>query len=110
MFSKALGFAMTALPGVVGFLTYGMTQSRNMSPLASAAAAGAALAATDIAMTMLSGGLAGLTLEQVGSLTLNPQPMIRPALSSAHHRRTVDQSGRLGYLVPQQVGACYGVC
>ena len=121
MLMKALGFAMSALPGVAGFLAYGMSQTRNMSPLASASLGGAAFAATDIAMSMLSGGLSGLTLEQVGALNLerigamqlNPRAAVRPALSRSHRLNaygTVDQSGRLGYLVPQRVGACFGTC
>lgn len=55
MFGKLLGFALTALPGVAGFMVYGLTQKK-MGPVASAALAGAAFAATDIGGKLLAGG------------------------------------------------------
>jgi len=45
MMMKLLGFTLLALPGVAGFAAYGMAQDKGMSPLASAALAGAAFAA-----------------------------------------------------------------
>lgn len=102
MFDKLLGFALTALPGVAGFMVYGLTQKK-MGPVASAALAGAAFAATDIGGKLLSGGISGLTLEQVGALTLNPSRPAWPALTRA-------QQGNLGYLSTEKVGACFGSC
>jgi hypothetical protein len=100
---KLLGFFMVALPGIAGFAAYGMSQEKGLSPLASAALAGAAFAAAEIGGNMLSGGLAGLSMEQVGALALNPQPQSWAALNAA-------QRGNMGYLSPERIAACYGTC
>jgi len=103
MFGKVLGFVLTALPGVAGFAAYGMAQNKGMSQLSSAALAGAAFAAADIGGQLLSGGISGLTFENVG-LLLNSRAPVSAALTRA-------QRGNLGYLVPQTtVGACFGQC
>jgi hypothetical protein len=102
--NKVIGFLLLALPGVASFAAYGMAQEKGMRPITSAALAGAAFAATEIASTILaSGNVSGLTLERMGALALNPQPKTWGAL-------TASQRGNLGYLVPQSVGACYGTC
>jgi hypothetical protein len=79
-----------------------MAQKKGMSELSSAAIAGAAFAAADIGGQLLSGGIAGLTFENVG-LLLNSRSPVSPALTRAQH-------SNLGYLVPQSVGACFGQC
>ena len=100
---KLLGFAMVALPGIAGFAAYGFSQEKGMSPLVSAALAGAAFAAAEIGGNMLSGSLAGLSMEQVGALMLNPAARTMPALTAA-------QRGNMGYLSPERIAACYGTC
>lgn len=103
MMMKLLGFALLALPGVAGFAAYGMAQDKGLSPLASAALAGAAFAATEIGSNIASTGFAGLSMEQVGALLLNPAARTMPAL-------TVAQRGNMGYLSPERIAACYGTC
>lgn len=100
--NKALGFLLVALPAVAGFATYGMS-SQKMGALSSAALAGLAYAATDIASQKLAGGgISGLAFEKVG-LMLNPAKQSWAALPAG-------QRQNLGYLVPQKMGACFGQC
>lgn len=100
---KVLGFALLALPGVAGFAAYGMSQEKGMSPLVSAAIAGAAFAAMEIGTNIAATGFAGLSMEQVGALMINPAASTMPALTAV-------QRGNLGYLSPERIAACYGTC
>lgn len=102
--NKVIGFLLLALPGVASFAAYGMAQEKGMRPITSAAIAGAAFAATEIASSiMASGNVGALSFENLGALSLNPQPKTWAAVTAA-------QRSNLGYLVPQSVGACYGTC
>jgi hypothetical protein len=113
MFGKVLGFVLTALPGVAGFAAYGMAQNKGMSQLSSAALAGAAFAAADIGGQLLSGGIAGLTFENIGAITeARSQGMRITGGSRIAHGRPgfAPYAQKFGYLVPQSVGACFGQC
>jgi hypothetical protein len=114
MMNKVLGFLMVALPGVAGFAAYGLAKDKGMSAITSAALAGAAFAAADVGGQLLSGGISGLTFENVG-LLLNAHSPIVPAYT--REQRMVQgrpgfgvNSTKFGYLVPQTIGACFGQC
>lgn len=112
MFGKVLGFVLTALPGVAGFAAYGLAQNKGMSQLSSAALAGAAFAAADIGGQLLSGGISGLTFENVGALMAARSPMQVTGGSRIAQGRPgfAPYSQKFGYLVPQTIGACFGQC